>query len=58
MLPVFAIYRAEISIVDAVKKAALSRLILDNVISTEPGEPLDEKLANVCLPIGLAERPL
>lgn len=55
---VFAVYRAEIRIVDAVKKAALSRLILDNIMSTEPGELLDEKLANVALPVGLGERKL
>ena len=42
--------------IDAIKKTALSRLILDNIISTEPGELLDEKLSNVVLPAGLGER--
>ena len=53
----FAIYRTEIRIVDAFKKAALSRLILDNIILTERGE-LNEKVANVELPVGLGERQL
>lgn len=48
---VYAIYRAEIRVVDPVKKATLSRMLLDSVVSTEPGEKLDEKLANLSLPV-------
>jgi hypothetical protein len=55
-LPVFAIYRAEIKVIDPVKRATLSRMILDSVTSTEPGELLDQKLANITLPVGLGER--
>lgn len=35
---------------DAMKKAALSRLLLETVISSAPGEKLDEKLATLVLP--------
>ena len=52
----FGIYRAEIKIVDHVKRAALSRIILDNITSTEPGELLDEKLASLTLPTAVGER--
>ena len=55
MDPVFGIYRAEINIIDHVKRAALSRMILDSVTSTEPGELLDEKLASLTLPTGVGE---
>ncbi|PPR04035.1 hypothetical protein CVT24_010610 [Panaeolus cyanescens] len=48
--PVFAIFRVEVRIIDPVKKAALSRILMENVISTGPGEKLDEKLANLTLP--------
>ena len=44
---VFAIFRAEVRIIDHVKRASLSRLLLDNVTSTAPGEKLDEKLASL-----------
>ncbi|KAH9850742.1 DNase I-like protein [Lenzites betulinus] len=42
---VFAIFRAEVRIIDHVKRAALSKLLLESVTSTAPGEKLDEKLA-------------
>lgn len=42
---VFALFRAEVRIIDAVKRLALSRLLLESIVSTAPGEKLDEKLA-------------
>jgi len=42
--PVFAIFRAEVRIVDPVKKAALSKMLLQGVSSALPDEKLDEKL--------------
>ncbi|KAI0832585.1 DNase I-like protein [Trametes gibbosa] len=44
---VFAIFRAEVRIIDHVKRAALSKLLLESVTSTAPGEKLDEKLAGL-----------
>ncbi|KAF9478161.1 inositol polyphosphate phosphatase [Pholiota conissans] len=55
--PVFATFRAEIRIIDPVKKAAMSRILLDGVVSTDPGEKLDEKLANLILPADMGELP-
>lgn len=46
---VFAIFRAGVRVIDTVKKTALQKLLLDSVISTEPGEKLDEKLASMTL---------
>ena len=46
---VFAIFRAGVCIVDSVKKAALQKLLFNSVVSTEPGEKLDEKLASMTL---------
>lgn len=43
----YALFTAEIRIVDQAKRAALSHLLLDNVTSTVPGEKLDEKLASL-----------
>lgn len=37
-------------IIDGVKRAALSRLLLENTVSAIPGEKLDEKLASLVLP--------
>ncbi|KAF8897747.1 inositol polyphosphate phosphatase [Infundibulicybe gibba] len=54
--PVFAIFRGEVRIIDPVKRAALSRLLLENVLSTNPGEKLDEKLASLTLPADFTER--
>ena len=42
---VFALFRAEVRIIDHAKRAALQKLLLENVTSTAPGEKLDEKLA-------------
>ncbi|KAF5363510.1 hypothetical protein D9756_000348 [Leucocoprinus leucothites] len=55
--PVFAIFRADIRVVDTVKKAALSQLLLENIVSTQPHENLDEKLAGIVLPDTLGELP-
>ena len=43
----FAIFSAEIRIIDHAKRAALSRLLLEKVTSSAPGEKLDEKLASL-----------
>lgn len=51
----FAIFRADIRIIDTVKKAALSQLLLENIVSTQPGEKLDEKLASIALPDTVGE---
>ncbi|TFK28875.1 phosphatidylinositol phosphate phosphatase [Coprinopsis marcescibilis] len=48
--PVFAIFRAEVRIIDPVKKAVLSQVLLESVASTQPGETLDEKLRKAVLP--------
>ncbi|KAJ8473729.1 hypothetical protein ONZ45_g16188 [Pleurotus djamor] len=48
--PVYAIFRCDVRVVDTLKKSALSRLLLESVTSTEPGEKLDEKLAKLSLP--------
>jgi hypothetical protein len=48
--------RAEVRVIDSVKRAALSRLLLESVVSTAPGEKLDEKLAALTLPVDLVER--
>ncbi|KAJ3575821.1 hypothetical protein NP233_g830 [Leucocoprinus birnbaumii] len=55
--PVFAIFRADIRIVDTVKKAALSQLLLEHIVSTQPYENLDEKLASISLPEAVGELP-
>lgn len=53
---VFALMRADVRVIDTVKKAALSRLLLESVVSTGPGEKLDEKLAALTLPTDFVER--
>ncbi|KAF7432917.1 inositol polyphosphate 5-phosphatase [Pleurotus ostreatus] len=55
--PVYALFRADVRVIDAYKKAALSRLLLESVTSTEPGERLDEKLAKLSLPVNYSELP-
>lgn len=45
----FGLFKADICIIDVVKRAALSKLLLDNVSSTAPGQTLDEKLASLAL---------
>lgn len=52
---VFAFFIAQVLIIDAVKRATLSRLLLENIISTAPGEKLDEKLAALVIPVNHAE---
>ncbi|KAK2466082.1 hypothetical protein APHAL10511_001724 [Amanita phalloides] len=49
--PVFAIFRAEIRVIDAAKRANLSRLLLASVNLTEPGEKLADQLALMSLPM-------
>ncbi len=46
-MSVFALFRAEVRIVDHAKRAALQKLLLENVTTTAPGEKLDEKLASL-----------
>lgn len=53
---VFAIFRSEVRIIDVVKRATLSRLLLEGVMSAEPGEKLEEKLAAVILPKDMRQR--
>lgn len=53
---VFAIFRAEVRIIDAAKQAALSKLLLETVTATGPGEKLDETLANLMFSTDLLER--
>lgn len=43
----FALFRAEVRIIDHAKRAALQKLLLENVTTTAPGEKLDEKLASL-----------
>lgn len=43
----FALFRAEVRIIDHTKRAALQKLLLENVTTTAPGEKLDEKLASL-----------
>jgi len=40
-----------------VKRAVLARLLLESVLSTAPGEKLDEKLASLALPAEYVELP-
>lgn len=46
---VFAVFRAEILIVDAAKRASLHRMLLDLITATATDEKLDEKLASMTL---------
>jgi hypothetical protein len=48
---VFAIYTAEVRIIDRVRKATLSQMLLESISSMERGEKLDKKLANLVLPV-------
>ncbi|KZT42995.1 phosphatidylinositol phosphate phosphatase [Sistotremastrum suecicum HHB10207 ss-3] len=47
--PVYALFRSPIRIVDGVKRDALSRIMLDTILSRKPGEKLEDKLAKVAL---------
>lgn len=53
---VFALFRADVRIIDVVKRATLSRLLLESVVSTAPGEKLDEKLAALYVPADFVTR--
>ncbi|KAG2156260.1 SacI homology domain-containing protein [Suillus clintonianus] len=55
--PVFALFRSEVRIIDVNKRAALSRLLLENTLSATPGEKLDEKLASLVLADDYSELP-
>ena len=52
----YAIFRASIRIIDKAKRATLSRLLLNSVMTTAPGEKLDDKLALLSLPPEYCER--
>lgn len=47
--------RAEVRIIDPLKKTNLARMLLESVTSTVPGERLDEKLAALALPADFVE---
>ena len=47
---VFAIYDAEVRIIDRVKKATLSQMLLESITFMEPGEKLDKKFGDLVLP--------
>jgi len=55
--PVFAIYNAEVRIIDRIKKATLSQMLLESTASMEPGDKLDKKLANLILPADTRQLP-
>ncbi|KAI0700745.1 inositol polyphosphate phosphatase [Cytidiella melzeri] len=55
--PVFAIFRAELRVIDHTKRASLSHLLLENVASTAPGEKLDEKLASLAFASDVPDLP-
>ena len=53
--PVFGIFRAEVRIVDPVKKAVMSQMLLETVTSTEDGQSLVDKLKETPLSKALGE---
>ncbi|KAJ6628885.1 DNase I-like protein [Mycena sp. CBHHK59/15] len=55
--PVFAIFRAAVRIIDVAKRAALSQMLLQSVVTTAPGEKLDDKLAALALPTTFVDLP-
>ncbi|KAJ7490357.1 SacI homology domain-containing protein [Mycena galericulata] len=55
--PVFAIFRAAVRTIDVAKRTALSQLLLQSVITTAPGEKLDDKLAALALPTTFGDLP-
>lgn len=55
--PVFAIFRAEVRIIDPVKKAMMSRMLLESVNSSDHGELLVDKLKETILPKTLGDLP-
>ncbi|KAF7355511.1 Inositol polyphosphate phosphatase [Mycena sanguinolenta] len=55
--PVLGIFRTTVRIIDPVKRAALQQLLLQSVITTAPGEKLDDKLATMALPSTFGDLP-
>lgn len=55
-LLVFALFRTEVRIIDTVKRAALSRLLLETTLAAVPGEMLEEKIAALALPSDTDDR--
>ncbi|KIK93453.1 hypothetical protein PAXRUDRAFT_145071 [Paxillus rubicundulus Ve08.2h10] len=55
--PVFALFRTEVRIVDTVKRAALSSLLLETRLASAPGEKFDEKVAALALPSEARDLP-
>lgn len=49
LLLVFALFRTEVRIIDTVKRATLSRLLLETTLAAVPGEMLEEKIAALAL---------
>lgn len=47
---VFALFRTEVRIIDTVKRAEISRLLLETTVSAVPGEILEEKITTLTLP--------
>ena len=52
---VFAIYEAEVRIIDPIKKATLSQMLFESIVSMEPGEKLDKKLASLVIPVDIRQ---
>lgn len=50
LLLVFALFRTEVRVIDTVKRATLSRLVLETTLAAVPGEMLEEKIAALALP--------
>jgi hypothetical protein len=44
-LTVFALFRASVQVIDSETKTKLSRMLVEGITATAPGEKLDEKLA-------------
>jgi hypothetical protein len=55
-MQVFSIFRADVRIIDTIKRAALSHVLLESVLSSPPGENLDEKLASLQFPTNFVDR--
>jgi hypothetical protein len=55
-MQVFSIFRTDVRIIDIVKRAALSHVLLESVLSSPPGENLDEKLASLQFPTNFVDR--
>lgn len=47
--PVFATFKASVTVIDKTKREELARLLLDSITSTAPEEKLDEKLSTLML---------